>query len=104
MALQKEVLTLPRATNDRLHEHIFYTGIASAILLTILTGFGASYYRRAAPFSALVYLHASVFTVWVLLFFVQTALVAAGRPIRTTPAFSWVEHRYSAATVGWVEI
>ena len=57
---------------------IFYTGMASAILLTILTGFGASYYRRAAPFSALVYLHAGVFTGWVLLFFAQTVLVAAG--------------------------
>jgi hypothetical protein len=78
MAFQEEVLTLPTATNDRRHEGIFYTGMASAILLTILTGFGASYSRRAAPFSAIVYLHASVFTGWVLLFFAQTALVAAG--------------------------
>lgn len=78
MAFQEEVLTLPTATNDRRHEDIFYTGMASAILLTILTGFGASYYWRAAPFSALVYLHAGVFTGWVLLFFAQTVLVAAG--------------------------
>ena len=78
MPFQEEVLTLPTATNDRRHEGVFYTGMASAILLTILTGFGASSFRRAAPFSALVYLHAGVFTVWVLLFLAQTALVAAG--------------------------
>jgi len=78
MPSQEEELALHMATHDRRHERIFYMGMASAILLAILTGFGASSFRKTAPFSALVYLHASVFTVWVLLFLAQTALVAAG--------------------------
>ena len=85
MASQEEALPLRMAASDIRHEHAFYTGMASAILVTILTGFGASYIRRAAPFSALVYLHASVFTVWVLLFCAQTWLVAA-RHIRRASA------------------
>jgi hypothetical protein len=81
MASHEEVLASRPAMSAIRHEHIFYTGMASAILLTILAGFGGSYFRRVltedAPFSALVHLHAGVFTVWVLLFFTQTVLVAA---------------------------
>ena len=55
--------------------------------LTVLVGFASTYYLRfftgglkatvtGGPFSALVHAHAALFTAWVLLFIVQTALIA----------------------------
>ena len=83
MAFQAEVMTSQTAASESRHERIFYTSIASAIFITIIVGFGRSYYLRAltgaSPFSAIGHVHASVCTAWVLLFFAQTTLVAAGR-------------------------
>lgn len=83
MVFQAEVMTAQTAASDSRRERIFYTGMASAILFTIFTGFGRNYYLRAfteaPPLPTFVHVHASVFTVWVLLFFGQTTLVAAGR-------------------------
>jgi hypothetical protein len=62
----------------------FYVGMAGAILLVMLLGFGRSYYFRAftdaPPLPPFIHLHAIVFTGWVLFFLVQTVLVASGRP------------------------
>ena len=83
MAFQAEVMTAKPAQHHSRGERIFYACMASAILLTMIAGFGRTYYWRALkeahPFSAIVHIHASVFTGWVLLFFAQTTLVAAGR-------------------------
>jgi hypothetical protein len=73
-------------TRDR----VFYTGMAVAMGLTVFVGFGPSYYLRflssghsatvsGGPFTPLVHLHGVLFTAWVLLFIVQTALVAGRR-------------------------
>jgi uncharacterized membrane protein YozB (DUF420 family) len=58
--------------------------MALASALTVFIGFARTYYLRTAfdgppvP-TALVHLHAMVFTAWILLFIAQTSLVAAGR-------------------------
>ena len=60
----------------------FYVGMAAALLLTMLLGFGRSYYLRAftdaPPLSPFIHLHALVFTCWVIFFLVQTVLVVSG--------------------------
>jgi hypothetical protein len=56
--------------------------------LTVFAGFASTYYLRfftggpkatltKGPFTALVHVHGALFTAWVLLFIVQTALVAS---------------------------
>ena len=77
-----------QARRDRL----FYGGISIAMALTVLCGFAPTFYLRlftggpkttisGHPFTPLVGVHAALFTGWVTLFIVQTALVA-GRRVR----------------------
>jgi hypothetical protein len=72
------------------HDRLFYGGMAIAIGLTVFAGFASTYYLRffaggpkatltGGPFTALVHVHGALFTTWVLLFMVQTALVASRR-------------------------
>lgn len=79
MMTKTESLTLTTVASDR----FFFASMASVILFTVLVAFSGSYYHRVLtaepPMSALVHWHAFVFTLWVLLFFTQTTLVAAGR-------------------------
>jgi hypothetical protein len=73
-------------------DRLFYGGISIALALTVLCGFGPTFYLRlftggpkttisGHPFTPLVGVHAALFTGWVTLFIVQTALVA-GRRVR----------------------
>src|SRR5688572_29286107 len=75
-----------RVARDR----IFFSGMAMTMAVTVLAGFSSTYYLRllgdgptttinGLPFTAVVRLHAVVFTVWVMLFVVQTALIASSR-------------------------
>jgi hypothetical protein len=68
----------------------FYTGMALAMAVTVLAGFARTYYLPLAaggpmatlsgqPMTGLVHVHGLLFTAWVLLFVVQTALVATHR-------------------------
>ncbi len=84
--LAARVATSQHATGA--YDRVFYTGMAGLMGLTVLVGFGPTYYFRGyaathtisgAPFSSLHHLHGLVFTAWVLLFIVQTGLVAAHR-------------------------
>jgi hypothetical protein len=72
------------------HDRLFYGGMATAMGLTVFAGFASTYYLRfftggpsatltRGPFTALVHVHGALFTAWVLLFIVQTALVASRR-------------------------
>ena len=72
------------------HDRLFYGGMAIAMGLTVLAGFSSTYYLRfltggpkatlsGGPFTTLVYVHGALFTAWVLLFIVQTALIAGRR-------------------------
>jgi uncharacterized membrane protein YozB (DUF420 family) len=68
---------------ERQRDRWFFSGMAIAALLTVLTGFAPTYYLRGAfgapPLPALVHLHGILFTSWMLLFLTQTSLIAAGR-------------------------
>ena len=72
------------------YDRVFYSSIAIVMALTILIGFAPTYYLKLfgdapmltisrSPFTPLVHLHGALFTGWVLLFIVQTALVANRR-------------------------
>jgi hypothetical protein len=54
-----------------------------AAMITVFAGFGPTYYLRpyytATPLMPLLHLHGLVFTSWLLLFLVQTGLIAAHR-------------------------
>jgi uncharacterized membrane protein YozB (DUF420 family) len=80
------VATIPLGKYDRL----FYGGMAVALGLTVLVGFSATYYLpifadgpkatlSGGPFTPLIHLHGALFTAWMILFIVQTALVAQRR-------------------------
>jgi hypothetical protein len=66
-------------------ERRFFTGIAIAILVTVLVGFARSFYLRPlfpdhpSPSESFFYVHGAVFTAWILLLLTQASLVAAGR-------------------------
>jgi hypothetical protein len=78
-------VTLPRGAYDR----VFYSGMAIAMAVAVFVGFARTYYLSAyfginstitgAPFSTIIRVHAALFTTWVLLFLVQTSLVATHR-------------------------
>ncbi len=64
-------------------DHLFFSGIALAILASVFVGFAHSYYLAGvfkAPLpNLLVHIHGAVLSCWILLLIVQTSLVAAGR-------------------------
>jgi hypothetical protein len=59
---------------------VFHTGMAVAFLVTTFAGFAPTYFLRGlsnrVPLSPLLHVHGLVFTAWLLLLLVQTALVA----------------------------
>src|SRR5690349_7690645 len=61
----------------------FFVGVAIAVLITVFLGFSHSYFLKAyygtPELSLLLHIHGLVFTSWVLLYLVQTTLVATGR-------------------------
>jgi hypothetical protein len=72
------------------HDRVFYGTLSVVMAVTVFAGFAATYYLRFAsggptatlsggPFTTLVHVHGALFTTWVLLFVVQTALVASRR-------------------------
>ena len=84
-SVMSKPIVLPKGAYDR----VFYSGMAVVMALTVLIGFARTYYLSAyfgthatfggRPFSTIVRLHAALFTTWVLLFIVQTSLVARHR-------------------------
>ena len=72
----KRRMVRPARRQDRL----FFGGMALLILATVLLGFGHSYYfagRVAAD--RLIHIHAAVFSMWLVLYVVQTMLIPAGK-------------------------
>jgi hypothetical protein len=72
------------------YDRVFYSGMAIALAVTVFIGFGPTFYLRpfmtppatitgAPTLSPLAQVHGALFTLWVLLFVVQTALVATHR-------------------------
>jgi hypothetical protein len=92
MSVSTTVSTTPRQNPLVIgaHDRLFYSAMAVAMALTVFAGFGATYYFRflsagptttlsGGPFTIAVHAHGALFTTWVLLFVVQTALVAQRR-------------------------
>ncbi len=73
------------------YDRVFYGSIAVLMALMAIVGFAPTFYLRpftggpmvtfgaGRPFTPLVYLHAVLFTAWIVLFIVQTALISARR-------------------------
>ena len=84
--MESTLAARPPLSRDRL----FYGGMAIALALTVLFGFGPTYYFTivgdgptktfgGGPFTPVYHTHALLFTSWVLLFIVQTTLIATRR-------------------------
>ena len=82
------------ASDSALHrlDRWFFTFMGALVILVVFAGFGRTFYRRPAsvgPLSTLLVLHGGAFTAWVLLFIVQSSLVAARR-IKIHMKLGWV--------------
>ena len=77
-------------------ERRFFTGIALAMMATVIVGFSRSFFLRPlfpnwpSPHETIFYVHGVVFTAWIVLLVVQASLVARGRTAlhRTIGPFS----------------
>src|SRR3954462_12563769 len=68
----------------RRRERIFYTGMSIAIAATVFAGFSRTwflrpYFAQIQPLIPLLVVHGIIFSSWIVLFVVQTSLVAAKR-------------------------
>ena len=83
LAVGKKVVAPGAARGARRRERMFYTGMALAAVATVFAGFARTYYLRpyfsAGSLGPLLHLHGVIFTSWLVLLPVQTALVALGR-------------------------
>jgi hypothetical protein len=72
------------------HDRLFYGAMSAVMALAVFAGFAPTYYFRflsggptatlsGGPFTTLVHVHGALFTSWVLLFIVQTALISTRR-------------------------
>jgi hypothetical protein len=68
---------------NRTVERIFYSGMAILLCVCVFIGFSPTYFQagmmRAPLPSPILHIHGAVFTLWMLLFVVQTALISARR-------------------------
>jgi hypothetical protein len=68
---------------SRLPERVFFGGMAILLCAVVIVGFSPTYYRAGiwkAPLpSPILHIHGAVFTVWMLLYLTQTALISAKR-------------------------
>jgi len=73
----------PRRSRHSRRERLFFSGISIAFTVVIFVGFAPTYYLRTLydrpALSPLVHLHGVIFSAWILLFLVQTNLVAVKR-------------------------
>ena len=85
--------TVPQAPLRRMGslDRVFYGTVAVSMALMAIVGFAPTFYLRlfsggpmatfgvGHPFTPLIYIHGALFTAWVALFIVQTALISARR-------------------------
>jgi hypothetical protein len=68
---------------DRTVERIFYSSMAILLCVCVFIGFSPTYFQagmmRAPLPSPILHIHGAVFTLWMLLFVVQAALISARR-------------------------
>ncbi len=86
----RDVASRPVARPVGKYDRLFYGAMAVALALTVFAGFAPTYYLRlvsggpratisGGPFTTLIHLHGALFTAWVVLFVVQTALISSRR-------------------------
>lgn len=67
----------------RSSDHVFYRVTAVAVLAAVFFGFATTYYLKGLfgtpALPAVFHVHAIIFTAWIVLFNIQTALVASSR-------------------------
>jgi hypothetical protein len=67
----------------RQYDNYFFSAMAFLILVTVLVGFGRTYFLagvfRAPLPSLIIHIHGAVFSSWILLLITQIGLVSAGR-------------------------
>lgn len=84
MAVYSDVINTQR--QSKLREHVFYIAMAVAIVVTVFIGFSRTFFLRpyfqSQPLIRLLILHGVLFSSWIALLIIQTAL-AATRRIRT---------------------
>ena len=84
MAVYSEAINAQRQSKTR--GHVFYVGMALAILITVFVGFSRTFYLRpyfqSESLILLLTVHGIVFSSWIALMIAQTTLVATKR-IRT---------------------
>lgn len=83
------VATAPPAKAHQIgaYDRAFYTTLSILMALTVVAGFGGTYYFAGAsartlsggPITPVIHAHGLLFSAWVLLFIVQTSLVATRR-------------------------
>ncbi|MCI0352176.1 MAG: hypothetical protein L0Z53_22380 [Acidobacteriales bacterium] len=84
------VATKPVLRPQTSYDRVFYSSMAIVMALTVFAGFAPTYYLKIfgqaplvtlsnSPFTPLVHIHGLLFTAWVALFIIQTALVASHR-------------------------
>jgi len=82
-AIARQANGFSTAASRLQRERRFFTGMAIAMALVCFAGFAPSYYLKTQfgtpPLKPLVHIHGIVFTLWMVLLVVQTALVANGR-------------------------
>lgn len=81
----------PKSLTTGAYDRVFYSTVAIALAVVVFVGFGPTYYLRpftdtppvtisgAATLSRLAQVHGALFTAWVLLFIMQTSLIATHR-------------------------
>ncbi len=83
MATTPDSLDRPRWSTAR-RERVFFGGMTLAMLVTVLAGFGPTYYFSSVSSSTVeltpaLHVHGAAFTTWMLLLVVQSTLISAGR-------------------------
>jgi hypothetical protein len=77
-----ETLPIHRPVN-RNRERVFFSGMAILLCVVVFIGFSPTYFRagmlRAPLPSPILHVHGAVFTLWMVLFAVQAALISARR-------------------------
>jgi len=73
----------PIGLPGRRYDHVFFSGVAFLILVTVVAGFAHTYYLagvfRAPLPSLIIHIHAAAFSCWIVLLIAQTSLVSVGR-------------------------
>jgi hypothetical protein len=83
-------------------QHLFYTTLAALFALTVFIGFSRTYYLKelfgTPRLSWVAHLHGAVFTLWVIFFLWQTALVTAHQ-ISLHRSLGWIGAGIAGAIV-----